>query len=422
MFDPDHTRQGRAEVTGWSHGRAQIVAKVSAALVVIALIVAINVVLLSPSLQDRAEYLVLRAQTYLKKLQPHARYLPTPVATPTPPEPTPAAVAEKTPTSTPTPMPTPTSTVPATPLPAEALLENECHEPQGWNNCGPATLAMALRFHGWADDQYTVAAATKPDKDDKNVSPEEMLVYTYSLGDMYAVMGYAADAHVLKLLLSNGFPVIVETWFIPEPDDEMGHYRLVTGYDDTTQHYTTQDSYKGADQRVPYAELETTWKVFNRVFVVICEAERSRELSALLADAIEPERMYRRALEVALAETAADPGDRYAWFNAGTNYVGLGEYEQAASAYDRARLLNLPWRLMWYQFGPFEAYLGARRYQDVIDLADANLRVTKNLEESYYYRALARRALGDEAGARQDLETALHYNPLFERAAEALRE
>ena len=36
---------------------------------------------------------------------------------------------------------------------------------------------MALRFYGWTEDQYTVAQATKPDKDDKNVSPGEMVAY-----------------------------------------------------------------------------------------------------------------------------------------------------------------------------------------------------------------------------------------------------
>jgi tetratricopeptide (TPR) repeat protein len=130
--------------------------------------------------------------------------------------------------------------------------------------------------------------------------------------------------------------------------------------------------------------------------------------------------MHRNALAVALAEASEHPDDRYAWFNVGTNYVGLGQYEAAAQAYDRARTLKLPYRMLWYQFGPFEAYFRIGRYQDVIDLANASLRSAENLEESYYYRALARRALGDEAAARQDLETALRYNPAYAAAAKAL--
>ena len=281
---------------------------------------------------------------------------------------------------------------------------------------------MALCYYGWAEDQYAVAQHTKPDKNDKNVSPCEMVTYVDSLQDVVAVMGYATDQHVLKLLLSSGFPVIVETWFVPEPDDEMGHYRLLTGYDDAAQHYVTQDSYNGPDQRLPYAEMDEHWKVFNRVYVVVAEADRVAELRSLLPDGGEERAMHRRALDQALTEIEADPEDRYAWFNAGTNYVGLGELEKAAEAYDRARVLKLPYRLLWYQFGPFEAYLGTGRYQDVIDLANANLQAADNLEESYYYRATARRALGDRDGARGDLERALRLNPLFDRAAEALKE
>jgi hypothetical protein len=58
----------------------------------------------------------------------------------------------------------------------------------------------------------------------------------------------------------------------------------------------------------------------------------------------------------------------------------------------------------------------------VIDLANANLKAASNLEESYYYRAMARRGLRDELGAREDLQRALDYNPLYERATRALNE
>jgi tetratricopeptide (TPR) repeat protein len=281
---------------------------------------------------------------------------------------------------------------------------------------------MVLHCYGRTEDQYTVAAATKPDKNDKNVSPQEMVVYAYSLGDMFAVMGYATDVRVLKLLLSNDYPVIVETWFIPEPEDEMGHYRLLTGYDDAAQQFTTQDSYNGPNQLVSYDELDALWKVFNRVYVVVSEAGRAQELTLLLDNVTDAEAMYRNALSIALGEVAEDAKDRYAWVNIGSNYVALGRHAEAANAYDRARTLNLPWRMLWYQFGPFEAYLRVGRYQDVIDLANANLRAAGNLEESYYYRALARRALGDEDGAREDLYKALKYHPHYAQAVEALTE
>ena len=410
----------------------QLVIQLGAALIVVVLIIAVNLVLLAPPLRNRAEYLFVRLQSEIKKLRPHAQYVPTPAPTattnassgaaPATPTPTYALAFTHTPTATPqvvrqtaTPLPTPTM------LPSSVQIENECHEPQGWNNCGPATLAMALRFYGWTGDQYAVAGDTKPDKNDKNVSPDEMVAYARAQEGIEARMGVAESTDVLKLLLSNGFPVVVETWFIPEPGDEMGHYRLLTGYDDKAQVYIAQDAYAGAHQELPYDELGAMWKVFNRVYVIVFPEARAGDLDRLLGDRTGPQ-MFARALQVALDEIATSPDDRYAWFNAGSNYVGLGQYEEAAAAYDRARTLNLPWRMLWYQFGPFDAYLQVGRYPDVIALADANLTVTPNLEESYYYRALARRALGDQTGAAADLEAALRYNPRFEAAREAQRE
>jgi tetratricopeptide (TPR) repeat protein len=202
----------------------------------------------------------------------------------------------------------------------------------------------------------------------------------------------------------------------------MGHYRLLTGYDDADRAFKAQDAYHGPDQAIGYASLDRLWKVFNRVYVVVTTPERAGALHALLGERISRAQMHGAALEVALAEIAADPEDRYAWFNAGANYLALGQPAQAAAAFDRARQLNLPYRVLWYQFGPFEAYLQTGRYADTVSLAEANLKTARNLEESYYYRALARRALGDAAGARADLEVALRYNSNYVRAAEALDE
>ena len=65
----------------------------------------------------------------------------------------------------------------------------------------------------------------------------------------------------------------------------------------------------------------------------------------------------------------------FAWFNKGSNHNVLGEYTEAAFAYDFAFTLYRelpvalrPWRMMWYQSGPYEAYYQTGRYEDVIGL------------------------------------------------------
>ena len=103
----------------------------------------------------------------------------------------------------------------------------------------------------------------------------------------------------------------------------------------------------------------------------------------------------------------------------------LPDYAGAAQAYDEAfRLYSLlpekgrPWRMMWYQTGPYWAYYYTGRYQDVIDLATTTLGAMSQpvLEESYYWRALARLALSDSKGAVKDLRLSLEYHPGFEPA------
>jgi tetratricopeptide (TPR) repeat protein len=99
------------------------------------------------------------------------------------------------------------------------------------------------------------------------------------------------------------------------------------------------------------------------------------------------------------------------------DYAGAADaYDQAfASVYPNIAEDERPWRMMWYQTGPYWAYFYSGRYYDVISLATTTLDAMSKpvLEESYYWRALAREALGDTSGAIADLKEAVRLNPNF---------
>jgi tetratricopeptide (TPR) repeat protein len=366
----------------------------------------------------------------------HPEVLPTPLwpptATPTaPPSPTPTPQAAADLPSNPSPTASPTPAPTAAPsLPASHTLSGMQHEPQGWNNCGPVTLGMALSYWGRTETQWQIAPVLKPDPEDKNVSPEEMVDYARSLG-LDAVVRVGGDLEGLKRLLVAGFPVVVETWYVREANDQMGHYRLIIGYDDAAQQFLTHDSLHGPDLPIGYQELDELWRAFNRVYLVVYPPERAGEVSAALGPAWDERAAVEAALQTAQAEALNPPpacvayadcadGQVFAWFNVGSSLVALGRYEEAAAAFDQARVLGLPWRMLWYQFGPYEAYTAVGRYEEVIALADATLAVASNLEESYYWRGLARLALGDSDGARSDWQTALRYHENWPPALGAL--
>lgn len=293
-------------------------------------------------------------------------------------------------------------------------------EYQGWNNCGPATLAMNLSAFGWQGTQYDAAKFLKPDPEDKNVSPDQMVAYARSAGfnALYRVNG---TPELVKRFVRSGLPLLIEKGF--EPDAElgwMGHYELIVGFNDLKQEFVAMDSYLGPYQSVPYDQFDKYWRQFNRTYIVVYTNEYADTVNQLLGDQLDDATMWAGALAAAQQEAAANPDDAFAWFNVGTNYAALDDMTSAAAAYDHARQIGLPWRMTWYQFGWFEAYLGTGRYDDVLALADATLKVTSNIEEMYYYKGLALKALGNLSGARSQLELALQRNANFAPARQAL--
>ena len=329
-------------------------------------------------------------------------------AAPSAPSPTPPVPHTATPAPTMTRAPTATATPSPTALPPSVRLTGLTHLWQTWNNCGPATLAMNLSYFGKPANQADVAATLRPYKDDKNVAPEELAAYARGQG-LHALARANGDSGRLRQLLAAGVPVLIETWHEPKPNDGMGHYRLLAGYDDSTSQWIAYDSYdttglvKGqpyAGIRLPYAGLDELWAVFNRQYIVIYDEPRAPVIERILDDDLDDAAMWSRALAGANEAVRRRPADPFAWFNLGADLVAAGRFQDAAAAYDQARQIGLPWRMLWYQFGPFQAYHEVGRYDEVIALADATLRTARYVEELFFWRGLAQKASGNIDGAR----------------------
>lgn len=371
---------------------------------------------------------------------------PTPTNTPAPPTQTPIAEPptrdvddstgpSPTMTATPskTPEPSPTFTPHFVPGPAQAarstpadlerasvLLSGFTHEYQMWNNCGPATLSTALSYFDWGGNQRDAAAFLKPDQEDKNVSPSEIVDFIEQQG-LQAALRYGGNVYLIQDLLLAGFPVLVEKGFDPEPElGWMGHYLLVVGYNEFDRAFITMDSYLGPSQNEPYPHFDDFWKHFNRTYIVIYRPEQEDELAEALGDQMDPTVNLWDTLAIAIAEVNEDPQDAFVWFNLGTSYTNVGLYEDAAGAYDQARLLGLPWRMLWYQFGPYQAYYYVGRYDDMLTLAAATLATTVEVEETFYYQGVALQAKGDTAGAQAAYQQAIDFNPNYTAAIQAL--
>ncbi len=339
------------------------------------------------------------------------------------------------PTFTPEPTPIPAPTSP--PVPSTARIEGVRHEFQDWNNCGPATLAMTLSIFDLNLRQTDTAPILKPNPEDRNVTPEEMAAFVNEQTDLQAFTRVNGNEEIIKRFVSNGIPVILEIGI--EPPGELrwmgwyGHYMLVVAYDDAKREFSVYDSWLGTGNEpltnsdpngriLTYDDLARDWSHFNRNYIVVYQPEQAELVANIIGDEMDDQIMWQNARETAQSEATRNPENPFYWFNLGTSNNALGNYEQAAAAFDQARTIGLPWRMLWYQFGPFEAYYQTGRYDDVILLADVTLKDRPYFEESFYYKGLAQAALGDVDASRTSLQKAADFNPNYNAPIFALQQ
>ncbi len=359
-------------------------------------------------------------------------------------------------TATPTIGPTPTPTVTSTPLPGSVSLPGVKYVDQHerWNYCGPANLTMALNFWGWTGNRDDVARVVKPGngntrenfieqgKDDKNVMPYEMVDFVNEETEYRALMRHGGDLNLVKRFIAAGFPVLAEKGYYERDANGkiswLGHYLFTTGYDDTRGGFIVQDAYTkpGKDLLSTYEDYLDGWRTFNYLFMVIYPADRENEVFNLLGPWSDERWAAQHALELAEKDIQTLTGNNlfFAWFNRGTSHVALQQYVDAATAYDQAFALyskwdvekaDRPYRILWYQTGPYFAYFYSARYSDVISLADTTLNETiskPTLEESLLWRGRAYYMSGNTQSAVDDYRAALKVHVNWVPAVQALQD
>jgi hypothetical protein len=364
-------------------------------------------------------------------------------------------------TSTPQPGPTLTPTVTTTPIPATVSLPGVVYVDQHnrWNYCGPANLTMALNFWGWTGTRDDVAMVVKPGSPDmsktfierglpdKNVMPYEMVDFVNENTEYRALMRYGGDQNLVKRLIAAGFPVIIEKGYYERDASGivswLGHYLFTTGYDDARGGFIVQDAYLrdkdlnpiGKNMLSEYSIYQEGWREFNYLFMVVYPADREADVINLLGPWADDRWATQHALELAQQDISSldDNNLFFAWFNKGTSHVALQEYADAATAYDQAfatyanwdiEKSDRPYRMMWYQTGPYFAYYYSARYQDVIELANTTLSTISvpTLEESLLWRGRAYYMIGQTQPAIDDYRAALGVHVNWLPAVQALQE
>lgn len=304
-----------------------------------------------------------------------------------------------------------------------ALTENPTQVYQTFNNCGPATLSMILSFYGVNATQAELGNKMRPwqnqsgDNDDKNVFSYQFidLARAYGLSGVNRPNG---DIELLKRFTANGIPVIVKTWL--NVNDDIGHFRVVRGFDEERKVIIQDDSYHGPNRKIPYYDFLSMWQPFNYDYIVIYSKDMEGKVLAIIGEDVTEKTAWENSLARAAKEGPLSPESVYPTFNASVAAYYLGDLKKTVSEFEKVES-KLPRRMLWYQIEPILAYQSLKNYDRVFEITS---RILENgnraFSELYLIRGEIYLAQGDKEKARQEFELAVKYNQNLKKAKDAL--
>lgn len=316
-------------------------------------------------------------------------------------------------------LPTPTLLIP----PSSKILQSDYHVFQTFNNCGPASLSMALSYYGIRVPQQELRDAMRPynnvqgDNDDKSVTLDEIA----AKGAEYGFVSFHrpnGNVELVKQFIANDIPVITET--LLHSDDDIGHYRVIKGYDETTQEFIQDDSMQGKNLRYKYGDFNQLWQIYNYGYVVLVPKEKLAVAQAILGEDLDEKIAWKKIVDNAQVKLQQNPNDFVTRFNLSIGLYKIAEYQKSVDEFEKVEK-QLPFRTLWYQIEPLLSYYQLGNDQRVLQLIDQILsNHNRAFSELYILRGDVYKRQGNLKAAKTEYEQAVFYNKNLKAAQDAL--
>lgn len=301
-------------------------------------------------------------------------------------------------------------------IPPVKVLNNNYHIFQTFNNCGPASLSMLLSYFGINKSQQELAAELRPYNnpeginDDKSVTLDEIAEKAQEFG-LLAYHRPAGTMDLLKQFIAADIPVLTRTWL--HLNEDIGHYRVVKGYDDSTREIIQDDSYENKDLRYSYDDFNELWKKFNYEYLIIAPKENQQFIENILGENLYQQKAWENATRLSVQELQKNPDDIYARFNLSVAYHNIRDYHRSVVEFEKVEN-QLPFRTLWYQLEPVDSYYQTGNYERVYELTDKILsNQNKAYSEVYLLRGQSYIMQGNFDLAQEEFDKAVLYNKNF---------
>lgn len=302
------------------------------------------------------------------------------------------------------------------PIPQTFEIPQQLHVFQSFNNCGPATLSMALSYVEINKNQSELGQILRPyqvpggDNDDKSVTLREVADHAETYG-LTSYLRPNGTTEKLEQFIANGIPVITRTWL--EPTDDIGHYRVIRGYDKNSKELIQDDSLQGKNLRYSYDEFNTLWQPFNYEYLVLVPDDKKELVKSILGDELDEMTAWENAKIRIESEMANNPKNWHLKFALSRIHYYLGNYAESVAYFNEVEN-QLSFRTLWYQIEPLLSMYEAGEYERVLKLTE-NILSNQNqaYSEVYVLRGKVYEQQGNIDAARIEYQNAVFYNSGF---------
>ena len=220
--------------------------------------------------------------------------------------------------------------------PSRAVIGEMKHVWQSLNNCGPASVVMALSAMGIDVSQEDARVPLRGTNILSGMGPQKVdgwVAENFGLRSMWRNNG---TNDLLRRLVANGFAPMVTQWMQDPSVSRIAHWRVVRGYDDAQSTFFVNDPMLGHMVPLSYQWFQNNWQPFSYRYLVIYEPKDEALLRAIVGDDWNDAKMRKNFYERTRAE-AYTQDTSSAWIAYGEAAYGFGAFAEAVSAFERGQ-------------------------------------------------------------------------------------
>lgn len=223
--------------------------------------------------------------------------------------------------------------------PSALVMPEMKHVWQSLNNCGPASVVMALSTFGVDVTQEVARVPLRGTNVLSGMGPQRVDGWVKENFGLRSVWRNNGTNDLLKRLVANGFAPMVTQWMQDPSISRIAHWRVVRGYDDAASMFYVNDPMLGNMVGLSYQWFQNNWQPFSYRYMVIYDPKDESLVKSIIGDDWIDSKMRKNFYERTKAEASAHDTSA-AWLAFGEAAYGYGMFREAVSAFERGMALG----------------------------------------------------------------------------------